>query len=38
MPMLCCSPDFTQLDPELLNAEIEREKRMIENKIGTLRA
>jgi sugar phosphate isomerase/epimerase len=30
MPMLCCSPDFTQLDPELLNAEIEREKRMIE--------
>jgi sugar phosphate isomerase/epimerase len=30
MPMLCCSPDFTQLDPDLLNAEIEREKRMIE--------
>jgi sugar phosphate isomerase/epimerase len=30
MPMLCCSPDFTQPDPELLNAEIEREKRMIE--------
>jgi sugar phosphate isomerase/epimerase len=30
MPMLCCSPDFTQPDPELLRAEIEREKRMIE--------
>ena len=30
MPMLCCSPDFTQPDPELLHAEIEREKRMIE--------
>jgi sugar phosphate isomerase/epimerase len=30
MPMLCCSPDFTQPDPELLNVEIEREKRMIE--------
>ena len=30
MPMLCCSPDFTQADPELLNVEIEREKRMIE--------
>jgi sugar phosphate isomerase/epimerase len=30
MPMLCCSPDFTQPNPELLNAEIEREKRMIE--------
>jgi sugar phosphate isomerase/epimerase len=30
MPMLCCSPDFTQPDPELLNAEVEREKRMIE--------
>ena len=30
MPMLCCSPDFTQPDPELLKAEIEREKRMIE--------
>jgi sugar phosphate isomerase/epimerase len=30
MPMLCCSPDFTQQDSELLNAEIEREKRMIE--------
>ena len=30
MPMLCCSPDFTQPDPALLQAEIEREKRMIE--------
>ena len=30
MPMLCCSPDFTQPDPVLLAAEIEREKRMIE--------
>jgi sugar phosphate isomerase/epimerase len=30
MPMLCCSPDFTQPDPELLQKEIEREKRMIE--------
>jgi sugar phosphate isomerase/epimerase len=30
MPMLCCSPDFTQPDPTLLNGEIEREKRMIE--------
>ena len=30
MPMLCCSPDFTQPDPELLHAEIERERRMIE--------
>jgi sugar phosphate isomerase/epimerase len=30
MPMLCCSPDFTQPDPERLNSEIEREKRMIE--------
>jgi sugar phosphate isomerase/epimerase len=30
MPMLCCSPDFTQPDPALLNSEIEREKRMIE--------
>jgi sugar phosphate isomerase/epimerase len=29
MPMLCCSPDFTQPDPLLLQAEIEREKRMI---------
>ncbi len=28
--MLCCSPDFTQPDPVLLQAEIEREKRMIE--------
>ena len=30
MPMLCCSPDFTQRDPLLLEKEIEREKRMIE--------
>jgi sugar phosphate isomerase/epimerase len=30
MPMLCCSPDFTQPDPHLLQAEIDREKRMIE--------
>jgi sugar phosphate isomerase/epimerase len=29
MPMLCCSPDFTQLDPHLLEQEIEREKQMI---------
>lgn len=30
MPMLCCSPDFTQPDPVLLKQEIEREERMIE--------
>jgi sugar phosphate isomerase/epimerase len=30
MPMLCCSPDFTQPDPELLKKEIDREKRMVE--------
>jgi sugar phosphate isomerase/epimerase len=30
MPMLCCSPDFTQPDPVLLRAEIEREIAMIE--------
>jgi sugar phosphate isomerase/epimerase len=30
MPMLCCSPDFTQPDPALLEKEIQREKRMIE--------
>src|SRR6201996_7275500 len=30
MPMLCCSPDFTQPDPALLQKEIDREKRMIE--------
>jgi sugar phosphate isomerase/epimerase len=30
MPMLCCSPDFTQPDPVLLRAEVERERRMIE--------
>ncbi len=29
MPMLCCSPDFTQPDPILLQREIELEKRMI---------
>ena len=30
MPMLCCSPDFTQPDPLSLGEEIEHEKRMIE--------
>ncbi len=30
MPMLCCSPDFTQQDPVLLQKEIDRERRMIE--------
>jgi sugar phosphate isomerase/epimerase len=30
MPMLCCSPDFTQPDPDLLDAEVERERRMIQ--------
>jgi sugar phosphate isomerase/epimerase len=30
MPMLCCSPDFTHLDPLLLEKEIDQEKRMIE--------
>jgi sugar phosphate isomerase/epimerase len=30
MPMLCCSPDFTVPDADLLESEIEREKRMIE--------
>jgi len=30
MPMLCCSPDFTQPDPALLECEIVRERRMIE--------
>jgi sugar phosphate isomerase/epimerase len=30
MPMLCCSPDFTQPDSVLLQREIDREKRMIE--------
>jgi sugar phosphate isomerase/epimerase len=29
MPMLCCSPDFTQPDPRLLEREVEQEKRMI---------
>lgn len=30
MPMLCCSPDFTEPDPALLQVEVDREKRMIE--------
>jgi sugar phosphate isomerase/epimerase len=30
MPMLCCSPDFTQRDPRVLEREIQFEKRMIE--------
>lgn len=30
MPMMCCSPDFTQTDAALLAEEIAREKRMIE--------
>jgi sugar phosphate isomerase/epimerase len=30
MPMLCCSPDFTQPDRRALEREIEIEKRMIE--------
>ncbi len=30
MPMLCCSPDFTEPDPLRLQKEIDREKRMIE--------
>ncbi len=30
MPMLCCSPDFTQPDPLRLQQEIDQEKRMIE--------
>jgi sugar phosphate isomerase/epimerase len=30
MPMLCCSPDFTQPDAVLLRREVELEKRMIE--------
>lgn len=29
MPMLCCSPDFTQSDPAMLAREIEQEERMI---------
>jgi sugar phosphate isomerase/epimerase len=29
MPMMCCSPDFTQPDPALLEREVEREKKMI---------
>src|SRR6201995_4152360 len=30
MPMLCCSPDFTEPAPDLLAEQIAREKRMIE--------
>jgi sugar phosphate isomerase/epimerase len=30
MPMLCCSPDFTQPDPALRQREIDREKHWIE--------
>ncbi len=30
MPMLCCSPDFTEPDPLRLQKEIDKEKRMIE--------
>jgi sugar phosphate isomerase/epimerase len=30
MPMMCCSPDFTEPDPELLEAQIAMERRMIE--------
>ena len=30
MPMLCCSPDLTQTDPDRLQEEIDREIRMIE--------
>jgi sugar phosphate isomerase/epimerase len=30
MPMLCCSPDFTEPDPDLLEEQIARERRMIE--------
>ena len=29
IPMLCCSPDFSQLDPELRRREIEKEKTWI---------
>jgi sugar phosphate isomerase/epimerase len=30
MPMLCCSPDFTNPDPQQRRTEVEREKRMID--------
>ena len=30
MPMLCCSPDFTEPDGDLLEEQIARERRMIE--------
>lgn len=29
MPMMCCSPDFTEPDPFLLQREVDREKKMI---------
>lgn len=29
MPMMCCSPDFTEPDPLLLQREVDREKKMI---------
>ena len=29
MPMMCCSPDFTEPDPRLLEREVEREKKML---------
>src|SRR5258708_39064999 len=31
MPMLCCSPDFTEHDPYVLVMVVQREKRMIES-------
>jgi sugar phosphate isomerase/epimerase len=30
MPMLCCSPDFTEPDADLLQEQVARERRMIE--------
>src|SRR6266571_4022648 len=30
MPMLCASPDFTQPDPDVRRAEVERHKQMID--------
>lgn len=30
MPMMCCSPDFTEPDPLLLEGEVDREKKMIQ--------
>ena len=32
MPMMCCSPDFTEPDPELLEAQIAMERRMIDQR------